>query len=250
MKKFRPCGQDSECGFVIRSMLGATRAPRRLPGARGVSVVAASLGNDRAIVAPASSSASRSVVRCAHTRRADRRRLHDRRREPPSLPDQDVAATNVEQANPRRDTPPHRRRHRRTPYSSASERSTSHPRRMDQHTLSVPPLGSFAVSRPIASKPSRPAARRTHSHCRAGKGSKQRVGRADHVGSSATAPRRSRRSPGPNSTKLLQIEVQPQRVLECGESRHPDLADRFRIQTPNRHRTHLLRLRFRRSRQT
>lgn len=166
------------------------------------------------------------------------------------LPDQDVAATNVEQANPRRDMPPHSRRHRRTPYSSASERSTSHPRRMDQHTLGVPPLGSFAVSRPIASKPSRPAARRTHSHCRAGKGSKQRVGRADHVGSSATAPRRSRRSPGPNSTKLLQIEVQPQRVLECGESLHPDLADRFRIQTPNRYRTHLLRLRFRRSRQT
>ena len=95
----------------------------------GVSVVAASLGNDRAIAVPASSSAGRSVVRCAHTRRADRRRLHDRRREPPSLPDQDVAATNVEQANPRRDMPPHSRRHRRTPYSSASERSTSHPRR-------------------------------------------------------------------------------------------------------------------------
>lgn len=106
-------------------------------------------------------------------RRADRRRLHDRRREPPSLPDQDVAATNVEQANPRRDTPPHSRRHRRTPYSSASERSTSHPGRMDQHTLGIPPLGSFAVSRPVASRPSRPAARRKHSHCRAGKGSKQ-----------------------------------------------------------------------------
>ena len=42
-------------------------------------------------------------------------------------------------ANPRRDMPPHSRRHRRTPYSSASERSTSHPRRMDQHTLGVPP---------------------------------------------------------------------------------------------------------------
>lgn len=129
-----------------------------------------------AATATTSSSASRSAVRCAHTRSADRRRLHDRRREPPPLPDQDVAATDVEQANPRRDTPPHNRRHRRTPDSSPSERCTSRPGRMDQLTLGVRPVGSFAVSRQITSKLRRPATRQTYSHCRAGTGNKQLVG--------------------------------------------------------------------------
>lgn len=120
---------------------------------------------------------------------------------------------------------------------------------MDQHTLDVPPCGSFAVSKQITSKPRRPAARQTHSHCLDG---------PETSSEWQSRPRRvfGTRSPRievitrSHSTPLLQIEVQPQRILESGESLHPDLADRFSIQTPNRYRTHLLRLRFRRSRQT
>ncbi len=36
MKKFRPCGQDSECGFVIRSMLGGYESTEEAARALGV----------------------------------------------------------------------------------------------------------------------------------------------------------------------------------------------------------------------
>ncbi len=189
MKKFRPCGQDSECGFVIRSMLGLREHRGGCPGARGCIRRCCVIGQrscdrrPRKFFGRSQCCSMRPykdvLIAAGYMTEEENRPLS-----PTRMSLQQMSNKQILDEICRRtvgDT-------RRTPYSSASERSTSHPRRMDQHTLGVPPLGSFAVSRPIASKPSRPAARRTHSHCRAGKGSKQRVGRADHVGSSATAP--------------------------------------------------------------
>ena len=158
-------------------------------GTRGVSVVVASLGNDRAVAIPASSSASRSAVRCADPRSADCRRLHDRRREPSPFPYQDVAATNVEQANPGRNTAPHSRRHWRYPNSSASERSTSHAGWLGQYISGVQLVRTGpAVDRISSSRVIAPPARRTRY-------GEPRGEWLDSLVSSATAVLRNRPAP-------------------------------------------------------